>query len=275
MKLEDFFEIDAAECIEPSLFDHIDEYYSSSVLALSAGDARLLVDENEMPLAVAWRCDSDWIISSYLYRNITYDIIGKFESCAGEIYQEKRDDYESALREYYCGKITGEYPEVSEDNREGRYEMVTDLFKDTIGVCKGQSAIDFCCGSGVVSKALLSSGYLPLSMDNDPYLLSVGLHKGRLNPTKTLCIDASFSAYFCPESDVGTGLMLGDITGFNSDLWQGIVARMLMLTGKTLITVATEKESVLIRKWCENAGRTPEIFENENDPIYDRWVCLC
>jgi hypothetical protein len=48
-----------------------------------------------------------------------------------------------------------------------------------------------------------------------------------------------------------------------------------MLTGKTLITVATGKESMLIRKWCENAGRTPEIFENENDPIYDRWVCLC
>lgn len=275
MKLNDFFEINDVECIEPSLFDHIHEYYNSSVLALNTGEARLLVDENEMPLAVAWRSDDEWVISSYLYRNITCDIIGMFEKCRGDIFQEKRDDYESALREYYCRKIIEDYPEVSEDNREGRHEMILDLFKDTIGVSEGQSAIDFCCGSGVASGALLSAGYLPLSMDNDPYLISVGLHKNRLDPKRTVCIDASFSSYFCPESDVGTGLMLGDITGFNSDLWQGIVAQMFILTKKTLITVATEKESLLIRKWCENAGRTPEIFENENDPIYDRWVCLC
>jgi hypothetical protein len=40
-----------------------------------------------------------------------------------------------------------------------------------------------------------------------------------------------------------------------------------------LITVGTEKESLLIQEWGKEMDRDVEITENPADPIYDLWVC--
>ena len=46
------------------------------------------------------------------------------------------------------------------------------------------------------------------------------------------------------------------------------------LSAETLITVATEEEAHWVREWAKGVDRDLEIWENDRDPIYDRWVCF-
>jgi hypothetical protein len=46
------------------------------------------------------------------------------------------------------------------------------------------------------------------------------------------------------------------------------------LTEETLVTVEAEKEAELVRMWALGAGKKAEIFENQRDTFYDRWVLL-
>ena len=43
---------------------------------------------------------------------------------------------------------------------------------------------------------------------------------------------------------------------------------------ETLRTVATEEEAHWGREWAKGVDRDLEIWENDRDPIYDRWVCF-
>lgn len=80
--------------------------------------------------------------------------------------------------------------------------------------------------------------------------------------------------YIDDPVDAGVALMLGDISSYNASMWEEIVAELLDLSQETLITVATEPEVRQVAEWCEDAGREPEVRENDRDPIYDRWVCF-
>jgi len=278
MNISDIFEIEEFVCIEPGLMDHMQEGYTGFAVSMEPDCGKILVDEDEKPMAAAFHVDDEftkgWAVSSYLYRPFSEAVLELFESCGGDIYQEKRCDYEDALREYYCDDIISEFPDVMEDNRPGRYEMIESLLKDFIGCSKGKSALDFCCGSGVATNVLSDMGYKTLSFDYDASLLSCGLKQKRLNPKRTMCIDAQEASVFCGHTDVGIGLMFGDIAGFNADMWGEITAELFSLSTKTVISVATEREIHLVEDWCVDSGRNPEIIENERDPIYDAWVCF-
>ena len=125
----------------------------------------------------------------------------------------------------------------------------------------------------VAQQVLRNLGYLPLSCDNDPSLISLGLFTKRLMPEETICIDATIASRYINPVPRGIGIMMGDINTFTRDLWQQLAAELFSLTDETLITVGKQSEADLIRTWGEAMNRKVEVRENAKDPIYDRWVC--
>ena len=89
-----------------------------------------------------------------------------------------------------------------------------------------------------------------------------------------MCLDGTRASRYLDPVPRGTGFMLGAIDAYNRDTWEGIVGELLTLTEETLVTVGTEEEGKLVEEWCTRQSRVVEIFENDRDPIYDRWVIV-
>ena len=113
-----------------------------------------------------------------------------------------------------------------------------------------------------------------LAYDNDPALLALGLTRGRLAPSDTMCIDAQEASCYVTPVPLGAAFMAGEIYSYNTGLWEPIITGLLALTDETLITVGTEAEAARVEGWCKEEGRDTEVFENQRDPIYDRWCCV-
>jgi len=285
MTLAEIFEINDPICIEPAIMDCADSEYTRFLLDGDYTAAKLLVDENEDPIAAAFLEEGGWTVTSFVFRPFSFEVLERVEALDGDIYQEERSNYLGALREYYCNEILKEFPDVIEDNREGRYEMIEGLFDslnlrpETDGNGAGDSvakptAIDFCCGSGVATSVLRDLGYETLSFDYDAALISCGIQRKRLEPSRAMCLDGTRASDFCPKCNLGIGLMLGDITNFNADMWEDIIYELFELSEKTVISTATKPEIERIAGWCSDAGRKYRIIENDRDPIYDSWVCV-
>ncbi|MBP5082616.1 MAG: hypothetical protein J6104_00050, partial [Methanomicrobium sp.] len=254
MTLADIFEINDPICIEPAIMDCADSEYTRFLLDGDYSAAKLLVDENEDPIAAAFLEEGGWTVTSFVFRPFSVEVLERIEALDGDIYQEERSNYLAALREYYCGEIVKEYPDVIEDNREGRYEMIESLFKslnlrpgserkdgksagDGAGDCAAKpTAIDFCSGSGVATSVLRDFGYETLSFDCDAALISCGIQRKRLEPSRAMCLDGTRASDFCPKCNLGIGLMLGDITNFNADMWEDIIYELFELSEKTVIS---------------------------------------
>ncbi len=274
MTIDTLLELDGLTCVEPSFADLTDDYYTTLITDAEAGDARLLVDEHENPIAVAVLSEESWYVASFAFRAPTIGVIELMERTGGDIYQQPRSAWITALREYYSAEIIKEFPPAPEDTREERQEMTGALLNDIWENEKPGFCLDCCCGSGIGSSALRQSAITPLAYDNDPALLALGFKSGRLLPAETMWIDATQAQNYTDPAPAGIGLMLGDIRPYNAPMWEEIVSALLGLTEETVITVATEPEIRLIENWCTSAERSVEIFENERDPIYDRWVCI-
>jgi hypothetical protein len=118
------------------------------------------------------------------------------------------------------------------------------------------------------------SGLNPLSYDNDDALLVLGLKEKRLSAERTMWIDGTMlDQYLTAPVDYAFGFMLGEIQPFNQDIWAGIVRAISAVSERILLTVGTEPEAKIISGWLHEAGMEHEIWENERDHIYDRWVC--
>ncbi|MBQ3717846.1 MAG: hypothetical protein II893_00385 [Methanomicrobium sp.] len=285
MTLAEIFEINDPICIEPAIMDCADSEYTRFLLDGDYSAAKLLVDENEDPIAAAFLEEGGWTVTSFVFRPFSFEVLERVEALDGDIYQEERSNYLAALREYYCNEILKEFPDVIEDNREGRYEMIEGLFDslnlipETDGNGAGDStakptAIDFCCGSGVATSVLRDLGYETLSFDYDAALISCGIQRKRLEPSRAMCLDGTRASDFCPKCNLGIGLMLGDITNFNADMWEDIIYELFELSEKTVISTATKPEIERVAGWCSDAGRRYRIIGNDRDPIYDAWVCV-
>jgi len=273
MKAAEILEVDDLLLVEPQFSVLPDPRYNTT-LALAAGDeGRLLLDEREDPLALAFNNGNGWIAASFLCRNPSSLLIEKFENANGEIYQEDRAVWAAAIREYYSLALKAEVPPSIEDLNPKRRGILTSLISGIWEAGTGETCIDCCCGSGVGSLVLRDLGFTPLSYDNDDALLSLGLSTGRLLPEETMWVDAmKMSAYIDPVPK-GIGIMLGEINTFSEDMWHQIIGELLAVTQETLITVGTEPEANLIMAWGEELGRRIEVQENPADPIYDLWVC--
>jgi len=274
MRIENIFDTGHIGCIEPEFSDLTSDYYTAQILEMEGREGRLLIDEDERPIGFAVLAGDRWTAASFVCRPFHPEIFARMEELGGDIYQEPLQEYLRALREYFSVCLSREVQPAPEDNRPGRQEMITSLLREVWSDTGGRSCIDCCCGSGVVSAALRECGAVPVSYDNDPGLIALGLATGRLLPDQAMHIDATCAASYMTPAELGVGLMLGDISSFNREMWQQIVWQLLSLSDRTLISTATEPEIRLIEEWCGEMGRTTEVFDHDADPIYDAWVCV-
>lgn len=273
MKAAEILGVDEIVFVETAFATLTDTRFNT-ILAETPGDeGRLLVDENEEPLALAFHETGGWTAGSFLCRNPSLSLIERFENISGEIFQVDRTIWAGAIREYYSTALLAAVPPSMEDLNPKRRGILTDLIKGFWGEGNGGTCIDACCGSGVGSLVLRDLGYAPLSYDNDETLLSRGLNENRLLPEETMWLDATIASGYIPPVPKGIGIMMGEINHFTQDMWQRIVSELFAVSLETLITVGTEPEALLIRSWGEELGREVEVSENPKDPIYDLWVC--
>jgi len=273
MNAAEIFELENLRFIEPSFADLTDSRYNALLAEQDAREGRLLLDEAEEPLALAFQGAHGWIAGTFLCRHPSVPLIDLFESVNGEIFQENRAVFSAAVREYFSTILAAEVPPAIEDLNPARRGILGALIENTWGGGSGETCVDCCCGSGVGSLVLRDIGYSPLSYDNDASLLSRGLFTGRLLPAETMCINAMVASQYVEPSPKGIGIMMGDINTFTQDMWEAIVKELFAATKETLITVGREPEARLVAEWGEEMGRTVDVTENPKDPIYDLWVC--
>lgn len=260
--------------IEPYFSSLPDDYFTEVLLDIPADQGRLLVDEASDPIALALCSEGTWIAGSFHLRNPNAALIERFEETTGDIYQDERAIWAAAVREYYSRQLASTVTPALDDLNPDRAGLVGSLLEQVWGDRKGTLCLDCCCGSGVGSLVLREQGFSLLSYDIDDGLLSRGLHEGRLLPEETMCIDATCAEAYIGHAPLGLGLMFGEINAFNRELWEEITLSLLDVTDEALITVGKQEEAALIASWAADADRRCRTFENERDPIYDRWVCV-
>lgn len=265
--------VENACSIEPSFADLTEDIWTDHLLQYETIEARLVVDEYDDPLALGILSGGLWVVGSFLFRPMTIDALHLFEETGGEIYQEVRERWLTAIREYYSIEIMKQVRPAVEDVSSHRYEVIRDLLKRVWGKGHGESCIECCCGSGVGASILRKIGMSPVAYDHDTSLLSLGLHTGRLDPAATMCIDATMAHRYCTHVPRATAFMLGTIDTFNASMWEQVVASLVSLADDTLITVGTEKEATLVGTWGRSRGCEISIEEHTMDPIFDRWIC--
>ncbi|MCK9579974.1 MAG: hypothetical protein M0Q92_05925 [Methanoregula sp.] len=273
MKAAEILGVEDLVFVEPQFSVLPDPRYNTTLALAVADEGRLLLDEKEDPIALAFNNGNGWVAASFLCRNPNATLIEKFENVNGEIYQEDRASWAAAVREYYSLALKAEVPPSIEDLNPKRRGILTNLISGSWKARSGEICIDACCGSGVGSLVLRDLGFTPLSYDNDEALLSLGLATGRLLPEETMWLDAMKTSAYIDPVPKGIGIMMGEINTFSEDIWHRIVGELLAVTKETLITVGTEPEANIIRDWGEELGRKVEVKENPADPIYDLWVC--
>ncbi|MBP2146192.1 hypothetical protein J2129_001646 [Methanofollis sp. W23] len=275
MKLHTILELDSLKFVEEYFADLADPASAEVVLACRPLEGKVLIDEDEDLLAVAFRTDEGWVGANYLFHPPDPEVLDLFDEVEVGIYQETREVFAAAVREYYSADIVQTVSPAMEDIPPDRQEKITSLLGEVWGEnIDGVRCLDCCCGSGVGAAALREMGLCPLAYDHDATLLARGFEEGRLLPGETACIDATAAtAYFTPVP-YGAVFMMGTIRSFDAGLWEAITFELLDLSDETLVTVATEDEARMVAGWCRAAGRVPEVWENSRDPIYDRWVCV-
>jgi hypothetical protein len=264
---------DSIRFVEPGFADQTEGVFNTVLSDYRADEGRLLLDEEEEPLAIAFHGADGWIAGSFLYRNPSATLIDRFESVNGEILQEDRAVWTRAVREYFSRKIMAEVPPAIEDLNPKRRGILADFIGGIWGKGSGETCIDCCCGSGVGSLVLRDLGFSPLSYDNDETLLSRGFSEGRLLPEETIWLDATNASFYLDPVPKGIAIMAGEINSFTVDMWERIVRELFAVTQETLVTVGTETEAELVKGWGETMDRPVMVTENPADPIYDRWVC--
>ncbi|MDN7024542.1 hypothetical protein FGU65_06515 [Methanoculleus sp. FWC-SCC1] len=274
MTIAELLELDDCRLVEPSFAELTEDFYTGLLLRALADEARLLLDEEEEPLALALHDDAGWHAVSFLFRPPTLAALECFEAIGGDLYQVPKEDWLHAVREFYSNEICRTVLPAFEDLSGDRPGMIADLIREVWGGRTGDLCLDCCCGSGVGTAALRACGMRSLAYDNDPALLSLGLSRGRLIPGETLLIDGTAASTYVNPAPLGAALMAGEIHSYNADLWEQIIDQLLALVDEALVTVGTEPEVVRVEAWCAERGRETEVFENERDPLYDRWCCV-
>lgn len=273
MKVHDIMGINA-RFIEPSFEALVDESFTGIILTLPAEEARIVVDENDWPLALAVRDGGAWSAASFLLRPPVVEVVERYEELGGEVVRVTQDELMLAMREYYSLLLLNSTPMAIEDLSPDRTAKVEDLIASVWNDRRGEECMDCGCGSGMGSLALRRQGIVPLAFDNDAGLIVRGLHEGRLDPARTMCIDAALLSHYARPAPLGLALMAGTIANFTAPMWKAILGELFAMTDETLVTVESENEAETVRMWALGDGKKVEMFENERDAFYDRWVCI-
>jgi len=279
MKLEDMIEATRLVLVEQSYIDLAYEQCSYDLLAFSANHARVLIDEDENPLCIAISDDDDaWLGTCFLLHDPPVPLLEMLENMDCEIYQELRDEIIPSIREYFSLRLLSSVTPALDDLNENRVQLLRELLLEYTEQLTGESCLDCCCGSGVGSLVLHEMGWNPISFDNDEALLVRGFVSKRLDPTHTLCIDATqlCDLLDIPEDgvDLAFGFMVGEINNFSQNIWDEILDQIFFISKCAFLTMGTEKEARLIEEWAEDAGKDVIVRENPRDILYDRWICI-
>lgn len=273
MKIESLLDLKGLHTIEPTFADLTEDVYTGFILREEGEEARLVVDEQEHPLAFAIRTERGWQIAHFLFRNAIIEVLERFEQIGGDIYQEKREVYLSMVREFYSRELMDRVTPAVEDVTGERISLVREILEERWDERNGEVCLDCCCGSGIGSSALCALGMIPLAYDNDPALLSLGLRQGRLLPESTMWIDATRATRYCPTLHRGTAFMLGEINSYTEEMWKQITHELVALCDEVIITVGTAREAGKVEEWCRKQGRSVTREEHAVDPLYERWIC--
>jgi hypothetical protein len=273
MRAAEILGIGAVRFIEPDFASLTNGRFNAVLAETRTDEGRLLLDEHEEPLAMAFHGPDGWIAGSFLCRNPSVALIELFENVNGEIFQEERAVWAGAVREEFSTALAAKILPSIDDLNPMRHGILKNLISGTWGNSTGETCIDCCCGSGVGSAVLRNLGFSPLSYDNDESLLSRGLTEKRLLPHETMWIDATIASRYIKPVQKGVVIMAGEFNIFNQEMWESIIGELCSITQETLITVGTEKEAGLVQEWGSGMDRVVDVKENPVDPIYDRWVC--
>ncbi|MDD1730231.1 MAG: hypothetical protein LUQ50_14325 [Methanospirillum sp.] len=275
MRLAEFFETDEARLVEPLFSDLCYTEMDELLMNIPAERSRILIDENEEVLSVGLESADGGIQASCFHlRTPSETLLSRLEEMDGDIFQIPRRIFEDTIRRYYSDTLITTSVMASNDLNPERLSITRDLISSVVANEQDLTCLDCCCGTGIGSYLMRDMGLNPLSYDNDDALLARGLSEGRLLPERTMWIDGRLlDAYLTEPVDCAFGFMFGELQSFNHDIWSEIVSVICEVSERTLITVGTEPEAAIIREWMQDAGKNPEIWENDKDPIYDRWVC--
>ena len=240
----------------------------------ASGGVRMLIDEEENPALFAVNVGNTWVGTAWSFRSPTEQEFAFFSAADGDIYQEPRAEIDDALRAYFSEIFCEEIAPAREDLSPDRIEKVRDLLHEIWGTSAPGLCLDACAGSGVGSMLIREMGGTSIAYDNDPALLALGIFSGRLVPERTICIDGTVASAYVPDADRGMWIMFGQMYVYTQERWRPIVEELAGITAETLITVATEEEAHWVKEWAAGVDRDLEIWENERDPIYDRWICF-
>jgi hypothetical protein len=67
MNINQILDCEVARCIEPSFADLTEDIYTDILLNSNTQDGRLLIDEYEIPIALAFNNGSMWTIANFLF----------------------------------------------------------------------------------------------------------------------------------------------------------------------------------------------------------------
>jgi hypothetical protein len=273
-KILQILELQAIEFYEPTFNVLPDEAFTGMLLSDQGSAAKMVVDEQDWPLALAIDTGKKWKATNFILRPPVVEVVEKFEELGGEVVTTSQEEWMKATREHYSLDLMRTTAPALEDFSQTRAALVKKLISDVWGDKKGATCLDCGCGSGMGSAVLRECGITPLAFDNDPTLLSLGLSKGRLLPEETMWIDATMLGHYIRPTQLGLALMAGSINDFTALIWKAILNELMDLSEETMVTVENEKESELVKLWALGAGKSVEIFENKRDQFYDRWVLL-
>ena len=275
--IADMLELDAVRFLEPDYASLVNNGEPGVLICEAepvSGGARMLIDEEENPVLFAVCAGDEWVGTSWSFRSPTEQEFALFTAADGDLYQEPRAGIDDALRAHFAGILREEIAPTREDLPPDRIEKVRDLLHEVWGASAPGLCLDACAGSGIGSLIVREMGGRPIAYDNDPTLLALGLASGRLVPESTICIDGTVASAYLPDAERGVGIMFGQMYVYTQDLWRPIVEELAGITAETLITVATEEEAHWVQEWARGVDRELDIWENDRDPIYDRWVCF-
>ena len=229
----ELIEVPDLRFVEPSFAELTDELYSSIAPDLEVTDGRLLVDEEENPIAIALRDDDAWHAATFLYRTPSVIWLERFEETGGEIYQEPREIWARAVRAYYAERIRAEVPSRDQRPAAGPVREGPGSRGRALGRTRGRPCDRRLLRVGVGAAVLRSLGMEPLSYDNDAALIALGLAEGRLLPEEVCWIDGTFATDYVEPAPLGLALMMGQCyPGLNDELWKGLVLQLARALGR-------------------------------------------
>ena len=275
MRFAEFFEADEVRLVEPLFSDLCYKEMDELLLQVPAKRSRILIDENEEILSVGLEREDGIIQASCFHLRTPSDtLLTRLEDLEGDIYQVAWYDFEDTVRKYYSDHLISTSAVAPDDLNPERLAITRDLINSFVGNKHDLRCLDCCCGTGIGTYLMREIGLSPLSYDNDDALLTRGFVEGRLIPERTMWIDGRLiQAYLTEPVDCAFGFMFGELQLFNHDIWSEIISGICAVSERVLITVGTEPEAEIIKGWMKSGGYEPEIWENDRDPIYDRWIC--